>query len=296
MNKLQNVKLQIELNLDIFKQNVLNSNSISDLLKIYNIWDCGTSRKIFKEALFKFNISILHWKWYKKFQKYEQIEKICPVCQTPFQTKKNHPKETYTCSYKCSSIYFKDKRHSKEICKKISEGVKNYYSSKIKIKHIINCLMCGKEKLTKKFTQKFCSNKCSAEYRKTDPTYLQHLREGVRKSVLEGRHKPWTSRKIISYPEKFFMGILDNNHILYKHNLKCGKYFIDFAIEDKKIALEIDGKQHLYEDRQQKDKEKDKYLVDSGWIVYRIPWKSINTNEGKLYIKQEIDKFLQILL
>ena len=30
-----------------------------------------------------------------------------------------------------------------------------------------------------------------------------------------------------------------------------------------------------------------------GWKVYRIKWKSINTDSGKLYIKNEIDKFLE---
>ena len=71
---------------------------------------------------------------------------------------------------------------------------------------------------------------------------------------------------------KVYKNLWCKNHKFdYEFELKCGKYFIDFAIKDKMIALEIDGKQHLYEDRIIKDKEKDEYLKNYGWKVYRIP-------------------------
>jgi very-short-patch-repair endonuclease len=88
------------------------------------------------------------------------------------------------------------------------------------------------------------------------------------------------------------MTVLKNNNIEYKHNLKCDKYFIDFGMEKKKIALEIDGKQHKYPDRVLKDKEKDNFLTTSGWKVYRLEWNSINTENGKKLMKEKIDKFL----
>lgn len=62
------------------------------------------------------------------------------------------------------------------------------------------------------------------------------------------------------------------------------------------IALEIDGKQHQCADRKEKDLEKDKYLVDNGWEVYRIQWKSINNLGGKIYIKEQIDSFLKFYI
>ena len=88
------------------------------------------------------------------------------------------------------------------------------------------------------------------------------------------------------------MNVLNNNNISYQHNKKVGKYFIDFAITEKMVALEIDGKQHLIEDRQKSDSLKDTFLKNNGWIVYRIPWKSINNDLGKKYISDEINKFL----
>ena len=69
-------------------------------------------------------------------------------------------------------------------------------------------------------------------------------------------------------------------------------YFIDFAIEHKKIALEIDGKQHKYPERKAMDIKKDSYLKEQGWIVYRIPWISLNTEKGKRLMKEQINTFL----
>lgn len=91
------------------------------------------------------------------------------------------------------------------------------------------------------------------------------------------------------------MEVLDNNDIQYEHELPCGKYFIDLAIKSGNIALEIDGKQHEYADRKESDEKKDKYLIDNGWKVYRIKWKSINTLDGKIYIKEQIESFLKFI-
>lgn len=60
-----------------------------------------------------------------------------------------------------------------------------------------------------------------------------------------------------------------------------------------KIDLEIDGKQHEYEERKTSDIKRDKLLINYGIKVYRIKWKSINSEKGKNYIKEEINKFLE---
>jgi very-short-patch-repair endonuclease len=83
--------------------------------------------------------------------------------------------------------------------------------------------------------------------------------------------------------------ILKNNGINYKHNHPINKrdlglndacnYFLDFYIEDKKIDLEIDGNQHKF--RKEHDKKRDEILTKNGFIVYRIKWKNINTENKK---------------
>lgn len=80
------------------------------------------------------------------------------------------------------------------------------------------------------------------------------------------------------------MKILDNYKISYiREDNTNGKYFLDFFIKknNKLIDLEIDGKQHQYEDRKIHDQERDEYLKMKGYIIYRIPWNTINTNDGK---------------
>jgi len=120
--------------------------------------------------------------------------------------------------------------------------------------------------------------------------------------VKNGTHKGWQVRPIESYPEKFFKKVLENNDIQYSFNHPiaksslgldtCACYFLDFFIEPN-IDLEIDGKQHQYEERKEHDIERDKNLSDNGYVVYRIPWNEINTSEGKEKMKEKIDAFIQ---
>lgn len=76
-----------------------------------------------------------------------------------------------------------------------------------------------------------------------------------------------------SYPEKRFNMILIKLGMLegvdYTRELPVGRWCIDFALQDAKIAIEIDGKQHLKEDALLRDKRKDAYLESLGWLVLR---------------------------
>ena len=54
--------------------------------------------------------------------------------------------------------------------------------------------------------------------------------------------------------------------------------------------MEVDGKQHSY--RKEHDDLRDELLTNNGYNVYRIKWKSINSKNGKDYIKEEIEKFI----
>ena len=87
---------------------------------------------------------------------------------------------------------------------------------------------------------------------------------------------------IIEYPiKKRKLGINCNSN-----------YFLDFYFPDKKLDLEIDGKQHFYKDRLESDKIRDLKLKENGFNVYRIQWKNPINKENKAYIKAEIEKFL----
>lgn len=132
---------------------------------------------------------------------------------------------------------------------------------------------------------------------------IESGRKVQQKLLAEGRHKGWQSRNIISYPEKFWMEVLKNNNINYSFNHVVNKkthlglddisnYFLDFLIGEK-LDLEIDGKQHKYPERAESDKVRDELLSKNGYIVYRIEWNEINSEEGKKLMKEKIDKFLE---
>lgn len=83
----------------------------------------------------------------------------------------------------------------------------------------------------------------------------------------------WRLRNM-SYPEKCFKKILEDNgldkkYLIYRE-YSVFPYFIDFAFVDEKVAVEIDGSQHLEDERKNRDNEKDKLLASNGWRVLRI--------------------------
>ncbi len=57
-----------------------------------------------------------------------------------------------------------------------------------------------------------------------------------------------------------------------------------------KIDLEIDGKQH--KQRKEHDTERDKFLTENGFKVYRVEWNQINNEKGKEQMKNKIDAFI----
>lgn len=160
-----------------------------------------------------------------------------------------------------------------------------------KLKHLYTCKVCGKE-FYSVHNAIYCSPKCS----NSDPEIKQKLRSKVHERIENGTFCGWKSRNIMSYPEQFWIEVLNNNSIPFvREDFTTKKYFLDFLIEKngKKIDLEIDGKQHMYNDRIKHDKERDEFLKSNDYIVYRIPWNSINTEEGSLQMKAKIDKFLE---
>jgi len=78
-----------------------------------------------------------------------------------------------------------------------------------------------------------------------------------------------------SYPEKFFMQVIENEFLdkCYIREYNVGRFSIDFAWVNKKLAIEIDGEQHYTIDGyKERDNRKDKTLIDNGWCVLRIRW------------------------
>ncbi len=114
----------------------------------------------------------------------------------------------------------------------------------------------------------------------------------MKNSIKNGTHKGWASRDKLkpSYPEQYIIKLLNELNIITIREYKVGKWFVDFANIDKKLALEIDGKQHEYADRKASDEIKDEFLKNNGWNILRIKWKKI-TKEFREELIKSILKF-----
>lgn len=98
-----------------------------------------------------------------------------------------------------------------------------------------------------------------------------------------------------SYPESYFEELFSNENIPLMYHKRVGRYELDFYNEDLKIYIEIDGSQHDSEYMITHDKERDKYLMDRGWIGMRIKWSEYMSldESGRKNVVSEIRKFIK---
>jgi len=242
----------------------------------------GQTIKKVAQLVEQHSISINHFDAAKKTKarrKYPIVKKNCPVCNNEFETQQRHPKETDTCSYICSNTYFAAIRHTKEANSKTSNsmirlaeesGKSEIGVERVRIEgHIYKvydkvCLKCNQSFKGQK-DRKYCSQTCSA----------------------------WIAchNKVPSFAEQTTMNILDELGIKLEQELMIGKWFIDFADIDRKIAIEIDGRYHDDPERKAKDAIKDNHLISQGWQVHRIKWKKL-TKEFRQEVKDRLIKIL----
>lgn len=270
--------------------------------------------KVFKKIvglLDGFSISIDHFDSSKKTKArriYPVIKKICPICIKEFETEQGHPKEKETCSHSCSNIYFAASKHTTESNLKRSKALNNYHlnnltkknkvvslNSSNKVSHSKECKFCKCLFKTNRLKKIFCSQSCATKFNWSQPGYKETLTAKAKQRVINGQHKGWSSRKKIkpSFPEQITMEILSELNIQLEREHKCGRWFIDFADLDRKIALEIDGRQHELPERKASDEQKDKFLIEQGWQVFRIKWRKLNV-QVRQELKEEISKIFLI--
>lgn len=102
----------------------------------------------------------------------------------------------------------------------------------------------------------------------------------------------WRKRNEPSYPEKCFIKFLTekgyDKRFLIEREKSIFPFFIDFAFVDIKLAVEIDGSQHIVdEERKQRDILKNKVLLNNGWKVLRISENIVKSNWEVLQLKLE---------
>lgn len=229
-----------------------------------------------KNASVKGNLKIQELKQ-KRIEEYYKNPKLCKECGEPIVYEKKN--EKIFCNSSCSATFNNKKRVlTEETKQKISIKRINNALTKEELKR--KCVNCGKEFIVNRSLKNVlskamcCSKECAHESMKINCSLA------MKERVKNGEHIGWKTRNIISYPEKFFMKVLDNNGIKYFHNHVVkkrdlglndnGNYFLDFYVEELKLDIEIDGKQHKYKDREISDTLRDSLLNENGIIVYRI--------------------------
>lgn len=111
-----------------------------------------------------------------------------------------------------------------------------------------------------------------------------------------------TCKSNMSYPEQCFIKYINDRGLDKQHFIIREKsfypYYVDFAFVDIKLAVEIDGSQHLTSTQSKTDKLKDELLLNEGWNVVRITancvmkdWDKIDMIFSKEFpIKEKITK------
>lgn len=205
---------------------------------------------------------------------------------------------------------------------------------KLKLEAWVNenhtCEKCGKV-MTEKFASgRFCSKSCANSHVHVDESRLKvaatlrgrALTESEVHNILNKSKKVSVENKItdpelptiqkenlqrgffprtrMSYAEKFWKQVLDNNSISYQHDFIVqrpkglqGVYRLDFLVGN--IDIEIDGSQHQNDIVSEKDIRRDAYLNELGYIVYRIPWINPRNDVNKQLVNIQIKNLFDIL-
>lgn len=151
----------------------------------------------------------------------------------------------------------------------------------------------GELKLSKNKVADYIGDKIRSKSESISIASIKHPRKHTEetKKIIREKHIKWmkehpekTAWRLsnLSYPEKLFLNKIKELNWQEKYLIIREKpifpFYIDFAFENEKIAVEIDGSQHLEKERKERDDEKNKLLIENGWMVLRFSDKEIKTN------------------
>lgn len=135
---------------------------------------------------------------------------------------------------------------------------------------------------------KISHKKHPERFKHTEKT-KQKIREKRLEFMKNNPEKTAWRMKNISYPEKSFKKIISENGLdkkfLIIREYSVFPFYIDFAFVYLKLAIEIDGSQHLLETRKQKDDEKDNLLIKNGWSVLHFTAYDVLYNKEMVLLK-----------
>lgn len=139
-------------------------------------------------------------------------------------------------------------------------------------------------------SRKMARKRYPEKYKHTEET-KKKLKEIRLRFMRDNPDKTAWRKNNLSYPEKLFLNKLESLSWDKQYSIvreySFFPYFIDFAFINEKVAVEIDGSQHLLEERVLKDNDKDELLFNNGWKVVRISENEIKNNIENVFLKLE---------
>lgn len=120
--------------------------------------------------------------------------------------------------------------------------------------------------------------------------HKEKIANALKTAHKEGRHQGWKfineDKNRRSYPEQFLFNIFKENGLFEKYKIEeklpVGKYFLDFALIDFKLDIEVDGRTHFKDKKSiNHDKKRNEYLINRGWKIYRIAWSQFCKHKRK---------------
>ncbi len=143
----------------------------------------------------------------------------------------------------------------------------------------------------KKYPEKFKQNEISKSKIRT--ARLKFLKEHPEQTAWR------TSKHNISYPEKCFIKYLKDRGIDKRYEIEREKsffpYFADFAFNEIKLVVEIDGSQHILEkERKERDIKKDNLIQSLGWKIIRYTEDVVKHDWGMIDRTLLLDDFDKI--
>jgi len=226
---------------------------------------------------------VSHEAYLKRVEEYNKNPKYCHQCKATLEYGKSK-----FCNSSCSARFSNKNRgsRSEETKRKISEAVK-LTTIKNKKPKVEFCSFCMKEFIKTPGNSKLCSDECRKKYHKNI----------IDSKIANGTFSGWKSRTKLepSYPEKYFIEVLNNLKVPYQREYKIGKFFADFLITEN-LVLEIDGHQHKMPDRKERDQRKDKFLIENGYKVFRIDWYNPTNEDRKTKLYSQINNLKEWLV
>jgi very-short-patch-repair endonuclease len=96
---------------------------------------------------------------------------------------------------------------------------------------------------------------------------------GLRPQTAAARNFARQLRQKSTFAEKRLWRLLRDrrfNGFKFRRQYPCGKYFLDFYCPEARLAIELDGGEHGFPERRQKDAVRDEFLKANGIKVLRF--------------------------